>query len=118
MKKMIVIFTSLLIIFTLASCGKNEEKPPLMEESIVLGSAAPHVQGKPEETESETEIRQWAESLNLKLDTEEILAGTENMQAEGNKINLSGIVRDNSDSNYGDYCIRWNFSRYHNQDND
>lgn len=42
--------------------------------------------------ESEAEIRQWAESLNLKSDTEGVSAGTENMQTEDNKTNLSGIV--------------------------
>jgi flavodoxin/predicted alpha/beta superfamily hydrolase/predicted small lipoprotein YifL len=42
--------------------------------------------------ESEAEIRQWAESLNLKSDMEEISAGTENMQTESNKTNLSGTV--------------------------
>ena len=42
--------------------------------------------------ESEAEIRQWAESLNLKSDMEEISAGTENMQTESKKTNLSGIV--------------------------
>lgn len=44
--------------------------------------------------ESEAEIRQWAESLNLKSDTEGVSAGTENMQTEDNKTNLSGIVPD------------------------
>ena len=42
--------------------------------------------------ESEAEIRQWSESLNLKSDMEEISAGTENMQTESNKTNLSGTV--------------------------
>lgn len=42
--------------------------------------------------ESEAEIRQWAESLNLKSDTDGIPAGAENMQIEGNKTNLSGTV--------------------------
>ena len=42
--------------------------------------------------ESEAEIRQWAESLNLKSDTDGIPAGAENMQIEGNKTDLSGTV--------------------------
>ena len=42
--------------------------------------------------ESEDEIRQWAESLNLKSDTDGIPAGAEIMQIEGNKTDLSGTV--------------------------
>lgn len=52
MRKMIAVFTSVLIVFSLAACGKNEEKQPLPEESIVSDSPAPPVQGEPGETES------------------------------------------------------------------
>lgn len=43
-------------------------------------------------SESEAEIRQWAESLNLKADIKGIPAGTENMQTDSNKTNLSGTI--------------------------
>lgn len=36
MRKIIVVITGVLMVFTLAACGKNEEKQPLPEESIVV----------------------------------------------------------------------------------
>lgn len=52
MRKMIAVFISVLMVFTLAACGNDEEKQPLPEESIVSDSPAPPVQGEPGETES------------------------------------------------------------------
>lgn len=52
MRKMIAVFTSVLMVFTLAACGNDEEKQLLPEESIVSDSPAPPVQGEPGETES------------------------------------------------------------------
>ena len=52
MRKIIVVITSVLMVFALAACGKNEETQPLPEESVVSDSPASPAQGEPEEIES------------------------------------------------------------------
>ncbi len=60
MRKIIVVLASVLMIVTLAACGKKEEKQSLPEESIVSDSTAPPaqagmdspIQGNPGKNES------------------------------------------------------------------
>ncbi len=52
MRKMIAVLASVLMIVTLAACGKKEENKSLPEESIVSDSTASPVQVEPGKNES------------------------------------------------------------------
>ena len=51
MRKIIAVLASVLMIVTLAACGKKEEKQSLPEERIVSDSTAPPVQVEPGKNE-------------------------------------------------------------------
>ncbi len=52
MRKIIAVLASVLMIVTLAACGKKEEKQSLPEESIVSDSTAPPAKVEPGKNES------------------------------------------------------------------
>lgn len=52
MRKMIAVLTSVLMIFALAACGRNESKQPMPEESKTPDSPIPPAQVESEENES------------------------------------------------------------------
>ena len=84
MRKMIAVFISVLMVFTLAACGNDEEKRPLPEENIVSDSPALPVQAEPEETEIPTGTGN--------MQTESSQHSHASAPAYGTKTNLSGTI--------------------------